>query len=521
MSVENKSNILNSIFDILKSKNIYIDKEPFTFRLNSHPNYPSLLSIVDTLDYYNINHSVYQVNFEEIEDTPKEYLAFLKGQYGVQDLHYIKKKNENYLIDNRKTSLSVLQNRWTEFVLLIEGSKVENVKEPFLSFMKTAIIILILLILTNIYSLNKSLYSVLFFALPVLGFVLSLSPLKEILKINHGFLKKICKTSSRTDCKAITESKKFRLTRYINFSDLSIIFFASQLLAYLIMNISNLQVEYFTIQKIALLSSLPFVLISMFVQKFVERKWCVVCLSIIILLLAEYLYISFLFWDVYFFNHTSILLYIVILAITIISWYYLKQLFSSRNESVKNEIRLTRFLRDYSKFKKELIKNGRFQLPENIIELNKNKISITLVTDPFCDQCKEAHKVLKEIIAKNSEILDINFLFKVDINSEKDEHKLLYRNLAKIQLSKAPLQLSTSLSYWFKHENTLKWLEKYSGNINEIQIDELLLQQNEWCLKNNFDYTPFLFVNEYLYPLEYDIKDLEYFIQDLVNDAEL
>ena len=40
------------LFNYLETENIKIDQEEFTFQVQSHPEYPSLLAISDTLSFF-------------------------------------------------------------------------------------------------------------------------------------------------------------------------------------------------------------------------------------------------------------------------------------------------------------------------------------------------------------------------------------------------------------------------------------------------------------------------------------
>jgi glutaredoxin len=514
------NNVLKALFSIFYTKKIILNKEEFRFRLMTHTNYPKLSSILDTLEYFEIDHGVYEVEFKEIDLTPNDFLVFLKGEYNIQDLHHVKKHNHKYLIDSKKSLPSDLERGWSGLVIDIEDS-LENT--PYFSRRYMKILAIVLILFLSLLTCQINLSTILFLIFPISGFLLSLIPLKSILKINDSIFNKFCGNSKKTSCEKVITSKKSIFTRLINFSDLSIIFFSSQLVGFfIIIGISGFLETYFTILKYVLILSLPILLISLYVQKYVEKMWCPACLGIITTIFIELLYLNFWIKFPPLINYSALYLFLVVVLISSVVWLYIKKLSFQLNQSQQSEMKLIRFVRNYSKFKSALLKKGKYDLSMlNNTSISRDKIYITVFTDPFCDHCSKTHKALEKIISKNK--LDIVFdpRFKIDIEEERGDDKTLCRNFAALQLDNNGFILKEALSEWFDQENMSKWLNKYSRSFDEKRVDEVLNIQNQWCLTKKLDFTPILFINEYFYPLEYDIEYLDYFIQDLINDNDI
>jgi len=56
----------NFLFYYLEKKNSTIDKSEFLFQIQSNPDYTSLLSIADTLSFFNINNGTIRLAGSEI-----------------------------------------------------------------------------------------------------------------------------------------------------------------------------------------------------------------------------------------------------------------------------------------------------------------------------------------------------------------------------------------------------------------------------------------------------------------------
>lgn len=63
------------LFQYLKKEHINIDKSEFLFQIQSHPEYPTLLSIVDTLSFFNIENSAIKVEESNIDVLPNYFIA--------------------------------------------------------------------------------------------------------------------------------------------------------------------------------------------------------------------------------------------------------------------------------------------------------------------------------------------------------------------------------------------------------------------------------------------------------------
>jgi ABC-type bacteriocin/lantibiotic exporter with double-glycine peptidase domain len=121
------------LFQYLKKENISIDQNEFIFQVKSHPDYPSLLAISDTLHFFNILNGAIRVTVSEIAFLPDRFVSFLKEDGTKPRLYYIEKKDKEYFCSKEnKTefiSSSSLEERWNNIVLLVEKSESVNGRE--------------------------------------------------------------------------------------------------------------------------------------------------------------------------------------------------------------------------------------------------------------------------------------------------------------------------------------------------------------------------------------------------------
>lgn len=70
----------NSLFQYLEKEQITIDKNEFEFQIQSHPDYPTLLAISDTLTFFNTDNCAIRLGSSEIDLLQTRFIAFLKEE---------------------------------------------------------------------------------------------------------------------------------------------------------------------------------------------------------------------------------------------------------------------------------------------------------------------------------------------------------------------------------------------------------------------------------------------------------
>src|SRR5690606_681513 len=92
-------NSLKTLFQYLDAEAISLDKEEFNFQFNSHPDYPSLLALSDTLSFFNVNNGAFKISSAEIDLLPNKFLAHLKKD-NADFLSFVEKKESTVSYTN-------------------------------------------------------------------------------------------------------------------------------------------------------------------------------------------------------------------------------------------------------------------------------------------------------------------------------------------------------------------------------------------------------------------------------------
>ncbi|MCO7184272.1 vitamin K epoxide reductase family protein [Tenacibaculum sp. XPcli2-G] len=500
----------------IKKSRITINVKEFSYRLKTHPKYPSFISVVNTLQYFDIDFSIYKTNIEDIDNNVTHFFTMLKNEQNQMLPSLIEIKNKKLKANSVNISKEKLNYSWTEIILILNEKKQRKVNQ-----LLTIGILFTFLSFTFIY-FKVNIFDFAYFILIILGLILSIFAVRFTLKFNDVLAKKICNISTNGDCDSVINNKKWKLFEIINFADLSFVFFISQIFTFLLAFIFKHKDFFISFNFTLLILSIPFIITSIYYQKFIENKWCTLCLGIIITLTLEAFTIIIIKKNNSIYNFRLLLTYISVFLIMFFLWKSFKKLLVENATLLNSKIKTNRFLNNYQVFK-AILKTGKkinYTLDYLSFPKSKPKLTFTLVTDPFCEYCRELHYQLLSILKEIDDVnYHINVVFNINVNEETKEDKLLYLTMTKLQQTKGNQFFFNELHEWYNHENVELWLK---NNCDERMIDKstetILLKQQKWCSDNQINYTPALFINRYEFPFIYEIEHLNYFIDDFIDD---
>lgn len=518
----------NYLFQYLKKEGISIDKDEFEFQVQSHPDYPSLLSISDTLSFFNINNGATRLASSEIELLPERFIAFLREEKNKLQLCFIEKKGSEYVYTKDKKSLIIskqdLETRWENIVLLVEKSEIELTNSSNKLSWITPIWFLAIFILV-LYQSVDNLQTKLFFLFPILGILFSVAALKDLFGTKSELLNSFCNMTASTSCTDIVSSNKWKIFKFVNFSDLSIIFFSSQFIGLLLFLFTGNTVVFFSIQKVLIFTAAPILFLSLYYQKFVEKKWCPICLAIITVIFLELCYVLFFQSTAFKILLKSLVIMSFVIASVTLVWLILKKLLTLQKELKEFQLKGSRFMRNYEIFKNALLASNRVEndlLNVEAIVLGNTEapLRIIVVTSPFCGYCKEAHIIIEEILQKhhNTVCVDIRFNFNFEYGDEKS--KKIHQQLVAIYYDQGQAAFSKALHSWFENKEEKKLDGLVITEYNTLKINMILEKQFNWNKKNGINYTPAIIINQFVFPKQYETNELIHFIAELSEDED-
>lgn len=277
--VESIANILK----YLEKKNIYLDGKEFSFQINSHPAFPSLLSIVSALNINRVYNYVLEIEDSEINELPDDFMTFITLAENEQELMSVEKISEGYLINRKyKMSENDLLAKWNNIVVIIDETESDLQKKSIDRYLLPFAGLSVLILLTFLYY-HIHLYSFIYLVLSLCGFFLSVLSLRKVFGIESSMVSKVC-SGTYTDC-SFSDAKN---TSFLSgFGDYSMVYFFTNIITILFLSNRQHDDVFFTIQRLLLIVILPVIAYSLFYQLFKIKKVCPLCIGIIIILLLQ------------------------------------------------------------------------------------------------------------------------------------------------------------------------------------------------------------------------------------------
>ena len=509
-----KESIENIVNKYTQLSNYKVDSKSIDLQLLTHPDYPSIKAISDTYDYFGIENIVANVPFDVLDQLPDSFIGLIDN-----NLHLINKTKNSAYITNQKSekqkiSFEKLKETWNGIIIAIEpiqeSKNTNRINKEYL-FLGSILVSSILPFIIN-FNIISIAYSICTF----FGFLLSYFIVKETFGNNNKTVNKFCGAISKKEgCSNVINNTNSKLFNLIHLSDACIVYFSS-LLLFLIFVEFNSSLLFLTS-----LFSLPVILYSLYYQALIIKDWCALCLGISAILIFQFI-ILFYNFNHFIFDISIFIKAIFTVAFTITLWLKIKNLQINNLVLESTNIEFIKFKRNKDLFneqlsKKELLSSDSLLADDNRIFFgSKNpKLVIIAVTNPLCGFCAESFQTYYEILNKYEDV-QINFVFSLFTNDQNNPAYKILNSFIELYQKKSEGKAIEALKEWFDSKDLDNWIKKYGETEVKNDINEMLEKHRQWSIINNISQTPTTIVNEYFYPEEYNIKDIFYFIDDML-----
>lgn len=503
-------------------KNGYNDqKETFEDLFQSHPNYPSVFAITDTLDVLSIENIAIKVPKEQFIDLPESFLAIYKG-----DIVITSKKHNSVVIETqdaklKKLTINEFLSNWNEVIIAIEPNikttlNKEKTNTKWLLYILPCIALIGISITYNKYDLN----AIILLITSIIGLILSVFIVQEKFGVKNEIASKFCNINPNTSCDSVIKSKKSEINKQIDFSDLPLLFFSISVTSILIQPESSIKI----VGLISLLA-IPAIVYSVWLQKFEIKKWCILCLAISFIIILQSL--IFTMGDNIVFNYSITIFNSFIFSSILISliWFSAKPVLENKIKFEKETNELMRFKRNFDLFQflsKNIEEYDDFENLKGISFGNENaSMQLSLILSPSCGHCHTAFKEAYELHQKFPEKVHLNVLFNLNPENNNNSYKIIAETLLALN-EQDPKKAKEALIDWHINQLDLKkWTTKWTIESPHLIVNKQLKNQYYWCLKNDYNFTPVKIVNNKLFPEEYNINELKYFINNFYEETIL
>jgi uncharacterized membrane protein len=511
-------------YKFIKQAGINVNHDEWSLVLESHPDYPKVNSLTETLEQIGTECKVFEVSSKkDISSIPAPFLYYVPDKgfrmattHTNPDLHTLFEKAEPVIII-AAASDGNYKNKWKTLLASLEIKKTYS---PALILIPLFVICAI--ITATSYS-DHSIFNFLYELLLLSGLLLSTLIVFQKFGIQSSINDKICPNAEK-GCKSVLFSGGNKIAG-IELMDLCVIFFGGSWLAIQFSRLFDFSPE--LLYYLPLLA-LPFCIYSIIYQSLLG-SWCTLCLSIVAILIM----MSFASYNLLFANNsidfsaTLFAKHSIAFATVIAIWFILKQQLTTNKSRISLLKENNRIKRNPELFVK-LVEKQR-QVPVTISDSDlffgnpKAQTRITLVVSPFCNYCADAFKDVSTIALSAPEefCLVVRLLYKQNSSGEKiSRSEFICEELYKTcreEMIKGNSFIEI-LQNWYHHFNLAKLKKKYPRTATG-QSTEILKENANWCMTENITHSPTLVVNDHLFPSEYRIRDIGYFFSTIKNEV--
>lgn len=482
-------------------------------QLLTHPDNPSFRSMTDTLDYFGIENVAANVPEEALEILPANFLTLI-NENGQQLVLATKKKGwvftENEDGKKSKFEVTEFKKRWGRNIIAIEKStqsdNLRNIREYWF-------VIPMVLLIAFIFLKEPPIVVVLRMVFAGLGLYISYLLVKEKVGYHSPSVLSVCTSLPNSNCNDVINSKGGNITKEVSLADASLLYFLILLISYIFWQ------NNFAITGLLLLG-IPVGVFSLYYQGVVLKKWCPLCIGIVIILGLS---ASTLVWETsILLSNMEIIVFLLFLSLLTPAYFYVKNLIEKSKKQEQEIIASRRFKRNPEIFQKILadaeVINDTVLFKDEIIIGNENATTYLITyTNPLCGHCKNAFKSYLKITEMYPEI-KIVIRLNTDTEHLDSPSTQISCKLIEINNEKGIQEFINAYISWFKDKDIDEWLKRY-GRPKFSQSHLLLLQEyKKWALNNKISYTPATIIGKKLFPISYNHDDLVYVIKDITNN---
>lgn len=508
----------------LKATGLTMDKNFVEQEITTHPDYPSILSVVDFLDSNNFYYQAVKAREEHFKEMQYPLLAHMVEADGTPHFTLVGQAEE-------WEKKSDIYSKWSGVVIFPDGKpnwdNKAHIKRFGFNQYRELIALLLFIGVTGSIAFTTSLLSYTIFSLLSLaGIVISWFTFKTELGYQNQIVKQVCNSlGSAGNCDNVMKSVHAKGIWGITPSVAGLSWFLAQwgvlILAGYLDQLYLVYAIYF--------SSLLGVLVtiwSVYVQKKVVKQWCVLCLGVATVLILQATVSCIIFFEILnnisFFSLT--IFPIIFITVILLIIQPLKTLLQNTLTKKKIDIELRHWKKDYTIFMSLLQRSKNVDSTtwdDEILIGNTNApIKITIACNPYCKPCAVTHKVLDTLPEKYPDLVALQVRFALNKGIAGFKYDAVRMILQHIKAGQSAKQL---LHDWFDWVGdgieAEKWKKEY-GVRSDIDVESIIDLHEQWTELAGIEFTPTIYINGKKLPGKYDYTSLTYFVKKMI-EAEM
>lgn len=522
----------------LKLLNVKVTDTTVDETLQNHPDWPSLLCISDSLNKWNLPNAAGRIEVSDIDQLPTPFLAYvgsienpleIVSEISDSEIRLYSTKLNKPIIENKADFLK----RWNGVYLIAEKNEQSgeknyeiNRKNSFIRSLIPGSLIALLTIISFLFLQRNIELSEISSIIPVYvqflilftGIIVTSLLIWYEIDSNNPILHKVCTGIVKGNCDAILSGKQSKVFSWLSWSEVGFFFFTGGLLTLLFAGALS---ESIAIVGYLNVLALPYTVFSIYYQGRVAKQWCLLCLSVQLLLLLGGINVinSGFLLPIQDLQISALIKSVLFYFIPALTWYVLKPYLLKLQEAKNTKREYLRIKFNSEIFETLLKKQKQITVPTDGIGIdfgNPNATNtLVKVCNPYCGPCSEAHPKIEKLL-EDVPNLKVKLIFNSPNLPEFYAFKIVDHLLEISKVDHTHNVLKQALDDWYSDEKKDYDLFalKYSLNLPlgkpNVQIESMY----NWCDTMKIPFTPCIFINDYQLPDAYSIDDLRYFLLD-------
>ncbi len=501
--------------------------------IRSHPDYPALVSVSDTLDSLGVDNYVAQFDDDELGDIAFPYLAQL-NQAGGGDLALVADAADLAAARTRAGST------WTGIIVQASGLRVpaspEQVERYHLARKLTVVTWLVLavaalLLVQPAWAMGSWLAGGSYLTALAGLFVGALLLAKE-LGVAPELVAEFCGDGPQAGCDDVLATDPIRLFGFFTLTDAAVAYFLWQVGCLALVAVAPAAAGLSTLSNAAALLGIPVVVFSIYQQRWVAKAWCRLCLLVdaVLLLHAGLALYAFGQGVIVPTTLTPLLVANAVLALLASSGLVvlLKQLGKRQQELAESELTLQRSKNSVTLFTNTLLRQPRIDTrdfdQELVIGHDDAPVEIIMASSLYCVPCKKGHEQLTRLVALYPDKLRVRFRLVVsNVDTGRfptaNQYVLLYWLMHCWGQPDERTRTTQLLHDWYERMDLDRFALTHPADFSgdHALSTALSTEHYRWVRQSRITRTPTYFLNGYQLPAAYRLSDLQLLLPALAD----
>lgn len=503
--------------------------------IEENPHYPSLLSLSESFDRLQISNNAYEVTAEELLYLSPPFVAFVEVPRVGGDFITVTSIDETrvgFLYKHNKVQVQPLADFlltyrnivWTADLsasmnnTTIEREySIERRARMRKVYWSIGLAILLVLLVLNRFD-GQYWLAFLGIAMPtLLGVALTATLLTYEFKKSASIVSNLCSTWAKTNCDAVLDSRHSRIGR-LSWSEIGLLYFSTITLWLFYPGADfGAKIPLLALSSVAAISYVPF---SIYYQWRIVKQWCLFCLLVQALLVAEFIWGAFFFTHFFPWNWRVLLqswpIAFICILTPILLWYAIKPILKKASEAGNQSIAYKRLLNNTALFQGFLQQQAPappgWQDLGILIGNPSATHTIVKVCNPYCAACAKAHPKLQALSGMHDDV-NVRILFGVR-NNPQDLSYIAVHRLLTIASQNDSVLTAKALSDWYGSgmQDPASFFLSYPVPDQGLSHDDMMESMRSWVRQAEVMHTPSYFVNGYRLPEFYNIEDLAHLL---------